>query len=179
MTFNFLANVVQETLVARIAERLLINLRRAMYLHLQRVSLSFMDKTQVGPDVALQGDVHALQEFLETSVFAIGDLVLLVGITIALLVLDWRLGLLTLSVVPILVVVRLLWLPRAGAPSRARVTSSTLNGALPKASTASAPFRGWVARSTCGSSKKRWRTTWMPSYAAPGWRRSWCRSSTP
>ena len=132
VTFNFLANLVQETLVARIAERLLINLRRAMYHHLQRVSLSFMDKTQVGRLMSrLQGDVHALQEFLETSVFAIGDFVLLVGITIVLLVLDWRLGLLTLSVVPILVVVRLIWLPRARrAFLRARVTSSTLNGAL-------------------------------------------------
>jgi ATP-binding cassette, subfamily B, multidrug efflux pump len=132
VTFNFLANVVQETLVARIAERLLINLRRAMYGHLQRVSLSFMDKTQVGRLMSrLQGDVHALQEFLETSVFAIGDLVLLVGITVVLVVLDWRLGLLTLSVVPILVVVRLIWLPRARrAFLRARVTSSTLNGAL-------------------------------------------------
>ena len=132
VTLNFLANLVQETLVGRIAERLLINLRRAMYAHLQRVSLSFMDKTEVGRLMSrLQGDVHALQEFLETSVFAIGDFVLLVGITIVLLVLDWRLGLLTLSVVPVLVVVRLLWLPGArGAFLRARVTSSTVNGAL-------------------------------------------------
>ena len=132
VTFNFLANLVQETLVARIAERLLINLRRAMYFHLQRVSLSFMDKTEVGRLMSrLQGDVHALQEFLETSVFAIGDFVLLVGITIVLLALDWRLGLLTLSVVPILVVVRIVWLPRARrAFLRSRITSSTLNGAL-------------------------------------------------
>ena len=132
VTVNFFANLVQETLVARIAERLLVNLRRAMYAHLQRVSLSFMDKTEVGRLMSrLQGDVHALQEFLETSVFAIGDLVLLVGITVALLVLDWRLGLLTLSVVPILLVVRILWIPRARqAFLRARVTSSTLNGAL-------------------------------------------------
>ena len=132
VTLNFLANLVQETLVGRIAERLLIDLRRAMYAHLQRVSLSFMDKTEVGRLMSrLQGDVHALQEFLETSVFAIGDLVLLVGITIVLLVLDWRLGLLTLSVVPVLVVVRLLWLPGARrAFLRARVTSSTVNGAL-------------------------------------------------
>ena len=83
VTFNFLANLIQETLVGRIAERLLIDLRRAMYAHLQRVSLSFMDKTEVGRLMSrLQGDVHALQEFLETSVFAIGDFVLLVGITI-------------------------------------------------------------------------------------------------
>ena len=81
VSFNFVANLIQETLVGRIAERLLIDLRRAMYAHLQRVSLSFMDKTEVGRLMSrLQGDVHALQEFLETSVFAIGDFVLLVGI---------------------------------------------------------------------------------------------------
>jgi len=132
ITLNFLANLIQETLVGRIAERLLVNMRRAMFAHLQRVSLSFMDRTEVGRLMSrLQGDVHALQEFLETSVFAIGDFVLLVGITIVLLLLDWRLGLLTLSVVPILVVVRVGWLPHARrAFLRARVTSSTLNGAL-------------------------------------------------
>jgi ATP-binding cassette, subfamily B, multidrug efflux pump len=132
ISFNFLANLVQETLVSRIAERLLVDLRRAMYAHLQHVSLSFMDKTEVGRLMSrLQGDVHALQEFLETSVFAIGDFVLLVGITVALLWLDWRLGLLTLTVVPILVVVRIVWLPEAKrAFLRARITSSTLNGAL-------------------------------------------------
>ena len=103
-----------------------------MYAHLQRVSLSFMDKTEVGRLMSrLQGDVHALQEFLETSVFAIGDFVLLVGIAFVLLLLDWRLGLLTLSVVPILVIVRIVWIPRARrAFLRARITSSTLNGAL-------------------------------------------------
>jgi ATP-binding cassette subfamily B protein len=103
-----------------------------MYLHLQRVALAFMDKTEVGRLMSrLQGDVHALQEFLETSVFAIGDFVLLVGITIVLLALDWRLGVLTLSVVPVLVVVRIAWLPRARrAFLRSRITSSTLNGAL-------------------------------------------------
>ncbi len=132
VSLNLLASLVQETLVGRIAERLLIDLRRAMYAHLQRVSLSFMDKTEVGRLMSrLQGDVHALQEFLETSVFAIGDMVLLVGITVVLLVLDWQLGLLTLSVVPVLVIVRIIWLPRARrAFLRARVTSATVNGAL-------------------------------------------------
>ena len=35
VSVNFVANLVQETLVGRIAERLLIHLRRAMYAHLQ------------------------------------------------------------------------------------------------------------------------------------------------
>ena len=129
---NYAANFGQEIIVGRIAERILIALRRGMFEHLQRVSLSFMDRTEVGRLMSrLQGDVNAMQEFLETSVFAIGDFVLLIGIVVVLLVLDLELGLLTLSVVPVLLVVRIVWLPRAReAFLRARETNSIANGAL-------------------------------------------------
>ena len=99
---NYAANIIQELVVGRIAGSLLFDLRRAMYEHLQHVSLSFMDRTEVGRLMSrLQGDVGALQEFLETSIFAIGDLVLLLGIVSVMLWLDPWLGLLTLSVVPV------------------------------------------------------------------------------
>ena len=129
---NYLANHVQETIVGRVAEHLLFDLRRAMYAHLQVVSLSFMDKTEAGRLMSrLQGDVYALQEFLESSIFAIGDLVLLLGIIAALLSLDFQLGAMTLSVVPILFLVRIVWLPHARrAFLWARETSSSTNGAL-------------------------------------------------
>ena len=129
---NYVANILQELLIGRMAGRLLFDLRRAMYLHLQQVSLTFMDKTQVGRLMSrLQGDVNALQEFLETSMFALGDFVLLIGIVSVLLWLDLRLGMMTLTVVPALLVVRLIWLPHAKkAFLRARETSSAVNGAL-------------------------------------------------
>ena len=129
---NFVSNYCQQVWVATTAERVLLDLRRAMYSHLQRVSLSFMDRTQVGQLMSrLQGDVGALQEFLESSIFAIGDLALLVGIVIVMLALDLQLGLLTLSVVPILLIVRAIWLPAARrAFVRARETSSIVNSAL-------------------------------------------------
>jgi ATP-binding cassette subfamily B multidrug efflux pump len=129
---NYLSNYFQQIWVAVTAEKVLIDLRRAMYDHLQRVSLSFMDRTQVGQLMSrLQGDVGSLQEFLESSIFAIGDLALLVGIIFVLLALDLELGLLTLSVVPILVLVRAIWLPAAKrAFIRARETSSIVNSAL-------------------------------------------------
>ena len=132
---NYLANYSQEALVGRIAENVVVDLRRAMFTHLQRVSLSFMDKTEVGRVMSrLQSDTGTLQEFLETSVFAIGDVVLLFGIVITLLVLDAELGLLTLSIVPILLVVRYFWLPHARAAfRRARETNSMANGALAEA----------------------------------------------
>ncbi len=129
---NYLANHVQETIVGRVAEHLLFDLRRAMYAHLQVVSLSFMDKTEVGRLMSrLQGDIYALQEFLESSIFAIGDLVLLLGIIAVLLSLDFQLGAMTLSVVPVLFLVRIVWLPHARrAFLWARETSSATNGAL-------------------------------------------------
>ena len=76
----------------------------------------FMDKTEVGRLMSrLQGDVNSMQEFLETSVLSVGDIALLFGIVFVMLFLDFRLGLLTLSVLPILFIVRLFWLPRARA----------------------------------------------------------------
>ncbi len=130
--FNFVANYLQELIVGRVAERILIDMRRAMYAHLQRISLSFMDKTEIGKLMSrLQGDVAALQEFLQTAVFAIGDFVLLIGIIGAMVWLDWRLGLMTLAVVPTLFIVRIIWLPHARRSFlRARITSSIVSGAL-------------------------------------------------
>ena len=132
VTINYISNYFQLTIVAKLAERILIDLRRAMFVHLQEVSLSFMDKTEVGRLMSrLQGDVNSIQEFLETSIFAIGDFILLIGIIVVLLTLDWQLGLLTLSVVPALFIVRMVWLPIAKkAFMRARETSSIVNGAL-------------------------------------------------
>ena len=106
-----------------------------MFAHLQRVALSFMDKTEVGRMMSrLQGDTATLQEFLETSVFAIGDVVLLLGIVITLLLLDTELGMLTLSIVPLLLIVRYFWLPYArAAVRRARETNAMANGALAEA----------------------------------------------
>ncbi|MER9329825.1 ABC transporter ATP-binding protein [Mesorhizobium sp. M0488] len=132
---NFAAGYMQETLDGKIAETVLFDIRRAMFGHLQKVSLSFMDKTEVGRLMSrLQGDVNSIQEFLETSVYSLGDVALLFGIVFVVLWLDFRLGLLTLSVLPILVIVRIVWLPRArDAFMAAHETNSVVNGALAEA----------------------------------------------
>ena len=129
---NYGANYAQDWLVGRTGEQVIFDLRRAMFAHLQYVALAFMDKTEVGRMMSrLQGDVYALQEFLENSVTAFGDLLLLFGIVAIMLWLDFQLGLLALSVVPVLFFVRLVWLPRARAAFRyARETNSIANGAL-------------------------------------------------
>ncbi len=132
---NYGASYFQETLVGGVAENVLFDIRKAMFSHLQRVSLSFMDKTEVGRLMSrLQGDVNSMQEFLETCVLSVGDIFLLFGIVFVMLYLDFKLGLLTLSVLPVLFVVRLFWLPLARKSfMAAHETNSVANGALAEA----------------------------------------------
>jgi ATP-binding cassette subfamily B multidrug efflux pump len=129
---NALGGYWQELLAAGLAQRVIFDLRRAMFSHLQDVSMGILDQTHVGRIMArLQGDVNALQEFLETSVSAVGDFFLVVGIVIELLILHWQLGLLTLAVLPGLFFIRALWLPRVRETfRRAKDTSSIANAAL-------------------------------------------------
>ena len=129
---NYGASYLQESVVGKVAEHVLFDMRRAMMARLQKVSLSFMDKTEVGRLMSrLQGDVNAMQEFLETSVMSVGDIVLLFGIFIVLCALDLRLGLLTMATMPTLLVIRFFWLPPAKRSfMAAHETNSIANGAL-------------------------------------------------
>jgi len=113
IVINFGASYVQENVVGRTAENVL----------------------EVGRLMSrLQGDVNAMQEFLETSVLSVGDIVLLVGIVFSMLYLNVKLGLLTLAVLPVLFVVRIFWLPRARvAFMAAHEANSVTNGALAEA----------------------------------------------
>jgi ATP-binding cassette subfamily B protein len=121
-----------EWLSQRLAQRVIFDIRRAMFAHFQDISLAFMDKTHVGRIMArLQGDVGALQEFLESTTGSVGDLVVLIGIAVVLLSMDVQLGLLTLAVLPVLVAIRAVWLPYSKESfRRARDASSTANSAL-------------------------------------------------
>ncbi|HEX2605516.1 MAG TPA: ABC transporter ATP-binding protein [Oxalicibacterium sp.] len=132
IVLNAVANFFQEWIAARLAQRVIFDLRRAMFEHLQQVSLSILDRTQVGRLMSrLAGDVNSLQEFMETSVSALGDLFLLLGLIGVLLFMDFKLGLLTLCVLPVMLAVRHLWLPWARkAFTRAREASSSVNAAL-------------------------------------------------
>ena len=131
-TINWASNHIQQVVVGHMSNAMLFDIRRAMFHHLQRVGLSFSDKTEVGAIMSrTQGDTGALQEFMETMVQALGDIAILIGIVAILLFLDFRLGLMVLTVIPIMMGVRLVWLPRARMRFLyARITQSICNGAL-------------------------------------------------
>ncbi len=129
---NAAASFCDQWMTSRLAQRVIFDVRRSMFLHFQDVALTFMDKTHVGRIMSrLQGDVNALQEFLESSTGALGDLTTLLGYSVILVWLDWRLGLLTLITIPALILARAVWLPFSKTTFRqARDASSIANGAL-------------------------------------------------
>jgi ATP-binding cassette subfamily B protein len=125
-------SIVSQSMSTKLAQKVIFDLRRAMFEHFQTISLSYMDKTHVGRIMSrLQGDVNALQDFLESTTSSIGDILMLFGIVAVLLVKDLKLGLLTLLVLPALIGIRAIWLPFSKKTFRAaRDASSIANGAL-------------------------------------------------
>ena len=129
---NFGSNYVQQLAMAKVAQGVLFGLRRDMFAHLQKLSVSFYDKTEVGRLMSrVQGDVGQLQEFMSLVVITLGDLLSLGLIIVALLLLNLKLGLISLTVLPVFAIVLMVWQPFAiRAFVRVRTAASIVNGAL-------------------------------------------------
>lgn len=101
---EFAALYLQYYLTMSVAQRSLADLRRDLFEHMERLPQAFFDKNPVGRLVTrVTTDVDVLNEAFATGAMTIFmDLLTLSGIVVLLLVLDWRLALVTLTVVPIL-----------------------------------------------------------------------------
>ena len=129
---TFAAGYAQEVTIGMLGQRVLFRLRGDMFRHLQKMSLRFYDKTEVGRIMSrVQGDVYQLQEFAAVAVSTLGEILSLVGIVAALLLLSPKLGLISMTVLPVLVVAMIVWQPFAiKAFLRVRRAMSIVNGAL-------------------------------------------------
>jgi len=89
-----------------LGQRFIFDLRVRLYAYLQRLSLSFFERTSTGELMSrVTNDINALENFVThgTSFMAV-DLMRLVGTAIIMFFLEWRLALLVLIPVPILAV---------------------------------------------------------------------------
>jgi ATP-binding cassette subfamily B protein len=94
---------------ARVSQTMLLDLRRRVFRHTQRLSLEFHEKYTSGRIISRQtSDVEALRELLDGGVTTLASSVLAMVFTaVSLVLLDWRSGLvLLLAVVPGVVLTR-------------------------------------------------------------------------
>jgi len=95
----------QSLLTAVIGQRAMYDLRLELFRHLQFLPLRFFDRNPVGRLMTrITNDIDALIEMVSRGVVSIfGDVFVLAGVMIAMLVLDLRLALVTFLVMPVLV----------------------------------------------------------------------------
>ncbi len=104
---NWGSQYVQLYTMANIGRSILYTLRMQMFTHLQKLSLSFYDRHEVGRIMSrVQNDIAALQEVLSTGVLEIVADFLSLGLVIFMIFsMNPRLALITMSVLPVLVIV--------------------------------------------------------------------------
>ena len=114
-------------------QQILYNLSSDMFTHLQSLSLSFYDRTQIGRVMSrLQSDIDVLESMLSSGLLSmLGSLVSLVGIIIAMLAMNITLALLSFTVLPIMFVIAAFWQRFAQRSfSRTRAAISVVNATL-------------------------------------------------
>ncbi len=114
-------------------QQTLYNLSSEMFTHLQRLSLSFYDRTQIGRVMSrLQSDIDVLESMLSSGLLSmLSSLVALIGIVGAMLVMNVPLALLSFTVLPIMIVIAGFWQRYAQRSfRRTRAAISMVNATL-------------------------------------------------
>jgi ATP-binding cassette subfamily B protein len=104
---SFALEYVQTWILQMTGQRIMYDMRMQIYEHLQRLDLRFFDKNPVGRLMTrVTSDVDVLNDMFTAGVVSVfGDVFTLAGIMIVLVTMDWRLALITFSVLPLIVVV--------------------------------------------------------------------------
>jgi ATP-binding cassette subfamily B protein len=101
---NWGMTYVETYLTGWVGERILADLRKQLFGHLQRLSLGFYERNRAGVIISrLTNDVEAIDQLVTDGVTTLVQSTLtLVGTAALLFILDWRLALATCAVIPLM-----------------------------------------------------------------------------
>lgn len=113
-------DVGQTWLSNTVGQRVMHDLRAAVYAHLQKLSLAFFTRTRSGEvQSRIANDIGGMQGVVTSTVTSfVSSLTTVIATLTAMIVLDWRLALATLLVVPFFV-----WLSRTVGKLRRRIVT--------------------------------------------------------
>jgi ATP-binding cassette subfamily B protein len=112
---NFILSFVQRMIMEYTGHMLMHDLRMKLFVHIQNLAISFFTRNPVGRLVTrVTNDVQNMHE-LFTSVISMifKDLFLLCGIAVVMLVLNWKLALISFIVLPLVVYASIIFSRRA------------------------------------------------------------------
>jgi ATP-binding cassette, subfamily B, bacterial len=130
---DWVINAVQTNVVGRNGERMLYTLRVKIFSHLQRLGLDFYEHELSGRIMTrMTTDVDALSTFLQTGLITMVNSVLTFGgVLVALLLINFRLGLTLFTIIPVLIAATVLFRAKSSkAYGDAREKVSVVNADL-------------------------------------------------
>ncbi len=112
---NWGMSYLQTYLTGWVGERILADLRNDLFQHLQRLSLGFYERNRAGVIISrLTNDVEAIDQLVTDGVTSlVQNTLTLLGTAVLLFVLDWRLALATLAVIPLMSVATIIFRTRS------------------------------------------------------------------
>ncbi|MGW3669382.1 ABC transporter ATP-binding protein [Streptomyces sp. NPDC005141] len=112
-------NVWQTHVSAKVGQLVMHDLRTAVYAHLQRMSLAFFTRTRTGEvQSRIAHDIGGMQVTVTTTATAlVSDLTIVIATTTAMTLLDWRLTIASLVMLPAFV-----WVSRHVGDERRAIT---------------------------------------------------------
>jgi ATP-binding cassette subfamily B protein len=113
--------VAQTWLSNVVGQRVMHDLRSAVYRHLQRLSLAFFTRTRTGEvQSRIANDIGGVQNVVtSTATSIVSNVTTVIAVVIAMFALDWQLAAFSLALLPFFV-----WLTRRVGQERKRITTA-------------------------------------------------------
>jgi ATP-binding cassette subfamily B protein len=102
---------IHHMLTRWLGQKVMYNMRVEIFSHIQKLPLSYFDKNPVGRLVTrVTNDIEQLNNLLSSGIVSIfSDIIVLAGIVIVMMSLNWQLSLVSFSVLPFLILTILLF----------------------------------------------------------------------
>ncbi len=108
---EFVFSYFEEYRMQMIGQNVMHDLRQNLFSHLQRLDVQYFDKNPVGRLMTrVMGDVQVLNELFTAGVITVfGNLLSILGIMVVMLVYNWKVALVTFTVIPIIFIATLVY----------------------------------------------------------------------
>ncbi|MEW5977583.1 MAG: ABC transporter ATP-binding protein [Acidobacteriota bacterium] len=133
IVLGFLLGYLQTYIMQWMGQRIMYDMRLQIFTHLQQLPLSFYDKNPVGRLMTrVTTDVDTLNELFTSGVVTLlGDVLVLVGILAAIFLLNFKLALVAMSVIPLIVIITVVFKIKArDSYRRVRTAIARINAFL-------------------------------------------------
>lgn len=126
LLLSLIFNVTQTWVLQKTGQRIILTVRKELYAHIQSLSSRYFDLTPVGKLVTrVTNDVDALDEMYSGILVRLfRNIVKIIGLAVVMLVLDWRLALLSFLLLPVVAALTVLF--RRIARTTYRITRTRL-----------------------------------------------------